>query len=123
MSEEEEKKKSDKVEDKDNDTDSDSLRMYALLSYLGPLILVPFLNAKDDPFVKFHLKQGLLIAIGWVVLTFLMYFPMVIFTFYLIIQLGALFLMVLSVIGIMNVLNGDRKGLPLVGDIADRFNI
>src|SRR3989442_830195 len=36
----------------------------AILAYLGILILVPFFTeAKNDPFVKFHLKQGLSLII------------------------------------------------------------
>ena len=42
--------------------------LMAVLAYLGILILVPFLtDAKKDPFVKFHLKQGVALIIVEVV--------------------------------------------------------
>jgi len=44
----------------------------ASLAYLWILIIIPFFtDAKDNPFVKYHLKQGLVLIIfevvGWVV--------------------------------------------------------
>ena len=36
----------------------------AILAYIGPLIIASYLLAKDDEFVKFHIKQGLVLVIG-----------------------------------------------------------
>ena len=125
MSEEGEKELKEEKTKEHKVVDTGSSKTYAFFAYMGPLILVPFLNAKDDPFVKFHLKQGLVIAVAWVVLAFFMYVPILMLMplLYLLIQAAFLFLTVLSIIGILNVLNGDRKELPLVGVYAKRFDI
>ena len=38
-------------------------KLMAILCYLGILWLIPFLAAKESPFVKYHLNQGLLVLI------------------------------------------------------------
>lgn len=84
----------------------------AVLSYLGILCLIPLLLKKDSEFVKFHAKQGLVLLIGW----FLVWIPF----------LGwilGIVLLVLSIMGIMNVLNLKREKLPIIGDLAEKFNI
>ena len=91
----------------------------AILAYIGPLIVVSYLLAKDDPFVKFHIKQGLLLVIGEVAIWMLM---MVLWIFFPILQLANVFLFVLAVVGIIRAVNGEMKELPLVGHLAKNFN-
>src|ERR1700685_2768947 len=101
-----------------------SNNLMAVFAYLWILILIPFLTeSKNEPFVKYHLKQGLALVIfeviGWVVGWFLVYIP---FIGWLISTLWWLTALVLAIIGIMNVLNGREKELPLVGHYAKNFN-
>lgn len=91
----------------------------AVVAYI--LFFVPLLTeAKNDPFVKFHVKQGLVLlltsiavgilgailpyglwlAVGWIL------------------NLGIL---VLLVIGIINAVNGKEEKLPVIGQFADKF--
>src|SRR5580698_9457141 len=96
----------------------------AIFAYLWILILIPFLTeSKNEPFVKYHLKQVLALVIfeviGWVVGWFLVYIP---FIGWLISTLWWLTSLVLAIIGIMNVLNGHEKELPLIGKYAKNFN-
>lgn len=91
-----------------------------VLSYIGPLVIVAYLTSKDDPFVKFHIKQGLvLFAIEvalWVIqLTFWQLWMIT-----SAIRLGAV---ILSIVGIVNVIQGQQKEIPLVGQFAKHFNI
>jgi len=37
--------------------------LIAILSYFGLLFLIPMLVVKDDPFVQFHAKQGLVLFV------------------------------------------------------------
>lgn len=93
--------------------------LMGVLAYLGILIVIPFLMSKDDPFVKFHLKQGAVLfvleAIVWAV------------GVQLIMGLGAivsilqLAFIVLSIIGIVNVLQGKEQELPIVGQFSKHF--
>ena len=96
----------------------------AVLAYLWILIVVPFLtDAKNDPFVKFHLKQGLAIlvfeAITWFASIILGFVPIIGSLVVLALWLVSL---VFTVMGIANVLAGNEKELPLIGEYAKRFN-
>lgn len=91
-----------------------------VLAYIGPLVIIPYLMEKDDSFVKFHVKQGLVLlsieVILWVVT---MTFWMLMFgMLYSIIHLA---LVVLSILGIVNVVQKKEQKLPLVGDFARYF--
>jgi uncharacterized membrane protein len=91
-------------------------RAIAYLSYLGILCLVPLLVKKDSKFALFHAKQGLVMTIGWFLGSFL----------YIFLGLGALVhlaLLIFSIMGLVNVNNGEMKKLPIVGDLAEKFNI
>lgn len=102
-----------------NNTDSKDVeenKGITYLSYLGILFLVPMLAKKDSKFAMFHAKQGLVLTIGWFLGGFL----------YLAVGLGALVhlaILILSVMGLVNVSKGEMKKLPIVGDLAEKFNI
>lgn len=87
-------------------------KVWALLSYLGVLVIVPLLGKKDSAFTQFHAKQGLVLLIGWVI----SWFP--IFGWAI-----GIIAFVMSIIGIINVLNGEKKKLPIVGDLAEKINL
>jgi uncharacterized membrane protein len=96
----------------------------AVFAYLGILLIIPFVtDAKNDPFVKYHLKQGLALiiaeAIGWFVTLFIGWIP---FLGWLIVLLFWLACLVLTIVGIMNVLNGTEKELPWIGQYGKSFN-
>ena len=104
----EENKQDQKTEDKDTQEN----KVLALLSYLGVLVIIPLLLKKDSPFVQFHAKQGLVLLVGWVI----SWFPV----------LGwivGIIVFVLSVMGIINVLDGEKKRLPIVGELAEKINL
>lgn len=89
-----------------------------VLAYLGILVIIPFIVAKDDPFVKFHIKQGLVLlcidVIIWVLgASFFMFWPLV--------NLINLAVLVLVIIGIVNVVRHQQKELPIVGSLARYF--
>ncbi len=88
----------------------------ALIAYI--LFFVPLLTeSKDDPFVKFHVKQGfLLFATAIVISIFSMILPMLMFLG-MIAQFG---IIVLAIIGIVNAVNGKEEKLPLIGQFEDK---
>ena len=92
----------------------------AVLSYLGPLVIVSYLTAKDDPFVKFHIKQGLVVLVIEVAVMVLGSFM---FSLWMILNLVNLGTFILSIVGIINAVQGQEKELPLVGQFAKNFNI
>lgn len=92
----------------------------ALLSYLGLLIIIPYLVAREDGFVRFHIQQGLVLLvielIAWCVG----------FTFWPLmglVQAVHIATFILAIIGIVNALQGKENELPLVGSYAKHFNI
>lgn len=89
----------------------------AVLCYLGILVLVPLLtDAKKDPFVKFHIKQGLVLLIVDIIASFIIWVPFVGW----ILWLG---IVVLLIIGIVNAANGQEKELPVIGSFGAKINI
>ncbi len=93
----------------------------AILSYLGPLVIFSYLLGKDNVFVKFHAKQGL-VVFGLEVITWILG-SMGMYSFWMVMNLLNLATLILSIIGIVNVLQGSQKELPLVGGFAKNFNI
>jgi len=96
----------------------------AWLSYILILVLVPLLIQRENPYTKFHIKQGLALLITWIIL----YIIGLIFNFIPILRVIIwfcvwAFTIVLAVIGITNSLNGKMEKLPIIGDFADKFNI
>lgn len=93
--------------------------LMAVLAYISILVLIPYFTAKEDPFVRFHIKQGLvLLTIGVIVWAagniVWMLFPLL-----AIINLGIL---ILTIIGIINAIQGNEKELPLVGSFSKYFD-
>jgi len=92
--------------------------LMGILSYLGPLVIISYALAKDDPFVKFHIKQGLVLFSIEVILWIL---GMIIPMFYIIVSLVNLGTLVLSILGIINVIQNKQEPLPVVGAYSKHF--
>ncbi len=92
----------------------------AVLSYIGPLVIVSYLTSKNDPFVKFHIKQGL-VVFGIEVLMWV--FGSMLYSLATILSIIHLATVILSIIGIINAVGGKEKELPVVGGLAKNFNI
>lgn len=102
-------------------------KIWAIIAYL--LFFVPLLTeSKNDPFVKFHVKQGLILFLAFVV--FWLVFAIlgsllgplaiirVLYPIQTIVNLGLLALMI---IGIYNAATMKEKPLPLIGSFANMF--
>ena len=91
--------------------------LYAIMAYLFVLVMVPILVKRNDPFVNFHVKQGLVLTISLVLaLIAAVWLP----------RLGTLlvlFLLLADIVGLVQALLGRRWKIPLIGDIAARFAI
>jgi uncharacterized membrane protein len=87
-----------------------------ILCYLGILFIIPLLLKPKSKFIKFHAKQGIILTIGWFV-------GLLLYAFFGLGFFVHIAIVVLSIIGIMNVLEGREKDLPIVGDLANKFNL
>lgn len=94
--------------------------LMAALAYVGPLIIVSYIVAKDDPFVKFHIKQGLVLFVVEVALWVV---GMMMYMLWPLIQVVNLAVIVFSIIGIVNSVQGNEKELPLIGGFGKHFPI
>ena len=99
--------------------DIEQNKVMAVLAYIGPLVLVPILAAKDSKFAKFHANQGLTLFICSFVYCI---FPGILYSisdwlgfFVHILRLLNLAFLVLAVLGIINAVNGQAKELPVIG--------
>ncbi|HTL39230.1 MAG TPA: hypothetical protein VL306_00230 [Methylomirabilota bacterium] len=94
--------------------------LMGILSYLGILVVIPLItDAKNDQFVKFHIKQGLVLLICDVLANFIVRIPVFGWILSPLIWLGIL---VLAIMGIINVVNNQTKELPVIGHLASMFN-
>ena len=103
--------------------DAQGNKVMAVLAYI--IFLIPLFAAKDSPFARYHTNQGLVLAIAAVaygiVYSILSTVVLAIsLRLYLVVSIlgwvGVVFA-VLSVIGIINAVNGRMKPLPIIGGI------
>lgn len=88
-----------------------SARLLASLSYVGVLSLIPLFLSRDDEFVAFHAKQGLVLWM-WALLAFI---ALLIPGFGIFFFKASLFLIpMLSIIGLIAVMLNKAWTLPLV---------
>ena len=83
----------------------------AVLAYLGILVLVPLLAAKESKFARFHTNQGLILLICSIVSFFIGKVPSIAFISWIL----NIAILILAIIGIINAVKGETKELPLVG--------
>ena len=89
----------------------------AILAYF--IFFLPLLtDSKDSPFVKFHVKQSIMIVLLIVASFFVNIIPILGQLAFMVASVAA---MVFWIIGIMNAVNGKMTELPVIGKYADQF--
>jgi len=100
--------------------DVEENKVWAFIAYIWVLSIAVLLAKKDSPYAHYHAKQGFLvflISVGIMILNIPFFFLTPIFW---IINVA---LVVLSIIGIINALNGKKEPLPLIGKFAEKLKI
>ncbi|MFN3813922.1 MAG: DUF4870 domain-containing protein [Aquificaceae bacterium] len=93
----------------------------AILSYIGILCLIPLLiGNKEDEFVRFHVRQGFALFLCEVATFFISWIP---FFGWIVAFFGWFLWVILSIIGIINVIRGTMKPLPLIGQFGERLDV
>ncbi len=110
--------------------DAEANKVMALLSYFGILVLIPIFAAKHSPFVRYHANQGVVLLLGMIgysiadgivtaILRAILYKGLGLWSIYSmcssILNLLYVGFTILAIIGIINVLNGRAKDLPIIG--------
>lgn len=93
--------------------DVEKNKVMGILAYLGILVLVPLLSAKDSPFAQYHANQGLVLLIAGVIVGAASAFPII--GWFIVAPIGSILLFILAIMGIINAANGEMKPLPLIG--------
>ena len=103
--------------------DIEQNKVMAILAYLGILVIIPILAAKESKFARFHSNQGLVLLIASI-LFYIVYSILSSIIFAISWKLGFLVsiigligivFFVLMIIGIVNAAGGKAKELPLIG--------
>ncbi len=99
------------MEDKKPAAKNTDSNLMAALSYIWLISVIMLVIKKDDEFVKFHAKQGLILfiiswigvipVIGWII---------------------DVIVVIFIIIGFIKALTGERYKLPLIGDLAAKIN-
>ncbi len=90
-------------------------KIFAVLSYLSILCIIPLALKKDNRFVLEHGKQGLvLFVIEVAVLIVSIIFPWLF-------KLGMFLSGLFSFVGIIHVLKGEYVSFPIISKIADQI--
>lgn len=106
--------------------DIKSNKVMALLSYFSILVLIPIFAAPNSRFARFHANQGLVLAIAEIIWSVVANIVTAIIALILpflggllgvILNLVSILFLVLAIIGIVNVANGQAKDLPIIGKI------
>lgn len=106
-------------------------KVMAILAYLSWLVLIPLFAAKDSPFARFHVKQGLLLAICETIViiavniltTIIVTLVPALWFISTILSLLYIPFCVLAIIGIINAAQGKAKELPIIGGLKILDNI
>lgn len=93
-------------------------KAYAILAYLWVFCLIPLILKKDNAFVLFHAKQGVILFVAELVVGFIGVIPIL---GWAILFAGTFLFGLLSLAGIVNVLLGKHWKMPVVGEIAERI--
>ena len=101
--------------------------IFLVLSYIGILCLIPLLAKKDDPEVQWHAKNGLALFIAelvWIAIRIALIFIRIpglscgMAAVGCVVWIGFL---VLSVMGIIKAVNGQRFRIPILTDMSEKM--
>lgn len=90
-------------------------RLMATFSYLGVLCLVPLIFSRDDPYVHFHARQGLVLWVWGVLAIFSLHVPILGPFFF---SSSVFFITVAALIGLLSVLLARSWSLPIIGSFS-----
>jgi uncharacterized membrane protein len=91
-------------------------RLFAAISYIWILSLVSLFLVRENEYVQFHAKQGVILFIAWSLGWLVFWVPLAG-------QVFMLALLVASITGVYKAWKGERFVLPIVSKFAERINL
>lgn len=103
--------------------DIEQNKKMAILAYLGILVLIPILGAKESPYARYHANQGLILCIAAILYSvaysilssIILAISWRLYWLVSILGFAGLVFAVLCILGIINAANGQAKELPFIG--------
>jgi uncharacterized membrane protein len=95
--------------------DAQDNRVLGALAYVFFLFILP-LGKKDSKFCQFHAKQGIVMFVAWIAVSFLSWIPFIGWAAWL-------SLLIITVMAIVKTLNGEMWEIPYVADYAKRIKL
>lgn len=102
------------------DKDIQEGKLFAAIGYVGILCIFPLLLKKDNKFALFHGKQGLVLFLGEVILSFIGIIPIL---GWIVGALLFLVFVILSILGILEALMGRYWQMPIVAELAKKISL
>lgn len=99
---------------------SQDVRIISAIGYLWILCLLPLLGKRNSEFAQWHGKQGLALTMASFALWIVAWIPVL---GWLVGFFGTIALIVLTVLGILNALQGKYWELPYLGQYARKLKI
>jgi fumarate reductase subunit D len=97
------------------ETKNDDYRVTAALAYVFLLFFIPMAK-KDSAFCQFHAKQGIVMFVVWVIVSFLAWIPFLGWAAWI-------SMLVLNVMAIGKTLNGEMWEIPYIGKYAKQIKL
>lgn len=104
--------------------------LMVILSYLGVLALIPLLTKKEDRDVQWHAKNGLVLAVAWLVV-WIVLFALSFFLRGMLAPIGCgvglvqclvfIGFLIVDVMAMVKAINGQRMRIPVVTDLAEKM--
>lgn len=121
------------MEQTPNSSQSSNRTVMLVLSYFGPLALIPLLVEKEDAEIQWHARHGLVMTGAWIVLFVALgvlsamaaVLPAIGWMLSALLSCGvypllSLAILVLHIVAMVKAVRGERMTLPFVTDFANR---
>ena len=112
-----------RITDPAHPADIDRNKGMSVLSYLGLLLLIPFLARKDSPYARFHVNQGMVLFLTEAAYNILYRIIRSVFGHGILSPIVSILgildivFLILMIMGIVNAASGKAKELPIIGKI------
>ena len=95
-----------------NNSDNNNETLFAALAYI--IFFLPLIFTPNSTFAKFHANQGLILAVCWFGLSFLLGITLIGAILIPFVSLGGF---ILIIMGILNASKNKKEPLPLIGNL------
>jgi len=104
--------------------DEGERKLFAFLGVFLTVIgfIIALATKKDDDYVMFYAKQGLVLFIAWVIVWAVsLVFLVIPFLGWIVMAVLYLGIVLLWVIGMIYSVSGEKKEIPIIGNLAKKF--